>query len=89
MNLFLLKIFTLESLIFSDNVYKVCVRSIDGDVSILAGHIPYLTVISSGKCKVFKNNNDSPVIYECKTGFLIVTRNSVDINLEICKLSSK
>lgn len=86
MNLFLLKIFTPNGLIFDDNIYQVSIRSIDGDISILAGHIPYLTAINSGECKIFKDLSNSPVIYDCKNGFLIVTKNGVDINLEICKL---
>lgn len=87
MNVFLLRIFTPSGLIFNDNVYQVSVRTIDGDVSILANHVPYLTSISSGKCKVFKNYNDSPIIYNCGCGFLIVMKNSVDIDLESCKLN--
>lgn len=86
MNVFLLRIFTPSGLIFNDDVYQVSVRSIDGDVSILANHVPYLTSISSGKCKILKNYSDTPIIYNCTNGFLIATKNSVDINLENCRL---
>ena len=88
MNLFLLKIYTPSGLIFNDNIYQVSIRSIDGDVSILANHIPYLTVINSGKCKILKNPEDDPIIYDCNNGFLIVKKNSVNINLEDCLLKN-
>lgn len=89
MKRFLLKILVPDGLIFADNVYQVCVRSVEGDVSILAQHTPYLTVLESGKCKILKKIGDKPIIYECKNGFLIVTKDSVDINLESCVLKSQ
>lgn len=88
MNLFSLKICTPSGLIFDGSVYQVSIRSIDGDISILANHIPYLTVIKSGECKILKSQGDPPIIYDCNNGFLIVTKNSVNINLEYCLLNN-
>ncbi len=83
---FLLRIFVPDGLVFADSVCQVCIRSVEGDVSILAQHTPYLTILESGECKISKKIGDKPIIYGCKNGFLIVTKEGVDINLESCIL---
>lgn len=45
MSVFHLRIVTADGEFFNGEAQRVLVRTIDGDVSILANHIPYLTAL--------------------------------------------
>ena len=83
MNSFSLKIFTPDGLVFDENIYEVSIKTIDGDISILPGHVSYITAIDRGKCKIFKTRGCNPDLYNCENGFLIFNKNVMTINLEI------
>lgn len=52
MSVFHLRIVTADGEFFNGEAQRVLVRTIDGDVSILANHIPYLTALGMGECRV-------------------------------------
>lgn len=52
MNTFSLQIVTPDGAYFDGPALRVRLRTIDGDVAIMAGHIPYVTAISIGECRV-------------------------------------
>ena len=52
MNTFLLNITSPEGKMFSDEVQMVTARGIEGDLAILAGHIPFVTTLKPCDCKI-------------------------------------
>ena len=37
---------------FRDNVLKISLRGIEGELAVMAGHIPFITAVKPGKCKI-------------------------------------
>lgn len=74
MSSFHLQIVSPDGMFFDGNVKQVSLRTIDGDVSILSGHIPYLTAIGAGECRVYLEDSTSPRRAACIGGFLNVTK---------------
>ena len=54
-NTFKLRIATLDGQIFDGEAEKLLVRTIDGDVCILPGHISYVTALGMGEARVYVN----------------------------------
>ncbi len=52
MSVFHLQIVTADGEFFDGEAQRVIARTIDGDVCIMAGHIPYLTALGMGECRV-------------------------------------
>lgn len=38
--------------IYDGDVTELLVRGIEGELAVLAGHVPFLTVLKPGKCRV-------------------------------------
>jgi F-type H+-transporting ATPase subunit epsilon len=49
MNTFRLKITSPEGDLFCDSVVKLSVRAAEGDLAVMAGHIPFVTALKSGE----------------------------------------
>lgn len=77
MSSFHLKIVSLDGLFFDGEARQVSLRSIDGEVSILAGHIPYVTAIGAGECRVYVEDSDQIRRAACIGGLLTVTKEQV------------
>ncbi len=73
---FHLKILSPDGVFFDGSAKQLSLRSVDGDVSILAGHIPYLTAVGIGECRVY-TDGDEPRRAACCGGLLNVTREGV------------
>ena len=54
---FQLQIVTPEGVLFEGAAEQLSVRSIDGETAILAGHIPYVTALAKGDCRVYTGGN--------------------------------
>jgi len=52
MKTYKLTISTPDGHIFDDEVVSLSLRGADGDLAILAGHIPFATVVMAGKCSI-------------------------------------
>lgn len=52
MNTYLLKITSPNGDIFSDSVVSLMVRGTEGDLAILAGHIPFISYVLPCECKI-------------------------------------
>ena len=52
MNSFKLKIVDPESCVFSDDILTLSVRGSEGDLAVMAGHIPFITGVKEGECTV-------------------------------------
>jgi len=52
MNSFKLKISTPDGNVFEDEAVKFDVRGLEGDLAVMAGHIPFVTAVKPCKLKV-------------------------------------
>ncbi|MDF2538719.1 MAG: synthase subcomplex epsilon subunit [Herbinix sp.] len=77
MNSFHLKIVSPDGMFFDGEVMRVSLRTIVGDIAILAGHIPYVTAIGTGECRVFVDNTENSRRAACIGGFINVTKDLV------------
>lgn len=78
MNTFLLNITSPEGKIFSDEVEMLTVRGVEGDLAILAGHIPFVTTIQPCDCKVILSDG-SEKIGTADGGILTVSTEQVTL----------
>ena len=74
---FNLKIFTPDGVMYDDTAESIVVRTSEGDVCILYGHIDYATTIDFGRIKIRKN--DEETFASCMGGMLMVTKGEVRI----------
>ena len=73
MKAFKLQIVTPEGMYFDGECTQVTVKSTEGGVSILAGHIPYVTTLDTdGWCRVYDGDNKSQAY--CSGGMLTVSK---------------
>jgi len=77
MNSFHLQIVSPDGMFFDGDARQVSLRTIDGEVAILAGHIPYVTAIGAGECRVYTEQSEEPRRAACIGGFLKVSRELV------------
>lgn len=52
MNTYKLIISTPDGLVFEDEAEALMVRGTEGELAVMAGHIPLITAVKSGECKV-------------------------------------
>ena len=52
MNTFLLTIATPDGSMFADQAVGLFVRGAEGDLAVLAGHVPFVTTVKPGVCRV-------------------------------------
>lgn len=74
---FALQIVTPDGTAYDGQAYSLTLRSIDGDVSVLAGHIPYVTAIDAGECRVLTEEGGAPRKAACIGGILSVSKEKV------------
>ncbi len=78
MNTFKLTISSPEGDIFSGDITRVSMRGTEGDFAIMAGHIPFVTTIKPGECKIeFENGEEK--IGTAESGILTVTKDGVTL----------
>lgn len=78
MSVFHLQIVTADGEFFDGEAERVLVRTIDGDVCILAHHTPYLTALGMGECRVTGSNGETRRA-ACMGGMLSVMNNEVHL----------
>lgn len=52
MNVFKLKISTPDGNMFAGEAVKLDVRGIEGDLAVMAGHVPFMTALKPCDCKL-------------------------------------
>lgn len=77
MNNIHLQIVTLDGMFFDGDAKQVSLRTIDGDISIRAGHIPFVTAIGAGECRVYIEGIDKPRRAACIGGFVSISKELV------------
>ena len=76
MNAYKLKITTPACEVYDDEALQISLRVTEGDIAIMSGHIPFVSAVVKGKCKVYLPTGD---IREgvCGGGLLSVTKENV------------
>jgi F-type H+-transporting ATPase subunit epsilon len=75
-----LEIVTPTARVYSDTIDAVVIPTIDGEIGILPGHIPLLTVIDHGELRVTKDGKDTALVIG--GGFAQVSGDRVSILAE-------
>lgn len=63
---------------YEGNVEKLSVRGTEGELAIMARHIPLITIIKEGKCKI-EPENQKPKNFFTSGGILSVSKEVVNI----------
>ena len=61
MNVFKLKISTPDGDMFASDAVKLDVRGIEGDLAVMAGHVPFMTALKPCDCKILLPDGDERV----------------------------
>ena len=70
-----------DRVVWSGEADMVLARTVDGDIGVLAGHIPTLGVLVDHPVRI-KRTGDSELTVNVSGGFLSVTRDKVSILAE-------
>ena len=80
MKTFRLQIAAPDGLRFDGESSQISVRGIAGDLAILAGHIPFVTALKDGECRVYPAEEGGAVRRaRCRGGMLIVSKEAVRV----------
>ena len=74
---FHLEIVTPDGLIFDENIESLLVRTDDGDVEFLAGHIDYMASLGTGKARIKVGKEER--LASVSGGFITVTKGDVKL----------
>ncbi len=75
MNRFKLKIMSPDGIFYDGEAYQLSIRAVDGEVAIFADHIPYLTAVALGECRVYTESGAEPKRAACCGGMLTIMDN--------------
>ncbi len=78
MDSYKLTISTPDGNIFSDNVYALFLRGAKGDLAVLPGHIPFVTTVRKGNCRIEFEDGEEKTGY-ADGGILSVTKDGVTL----------
>ncbi len=78
MNTFLLTISSPEGDILTEEVKCLSVRGIEGELAIMAGHIPFVTTVKPCECRITKAD-DTVIIGKTEGGILTVSNQKVSL----------
>ena len=77
MNKYQLRIATPDGSAYSGEAEMIALRGMEGDLAVLAGHIPFITAVRPGVCRVI--NGDDAREGEISGGMLCVGREQVTL----------
>lgn len=78
MNKFKLEISSPDGTVFSDEILKITLRGANGDLAIMAGHIPFITSVKKGQCRVLIDENNEKTA-KLDGGMLTVAKDKVTL----------
>ena len=76
MNLFRLHICTPSGTVFEGEIARFSCRGVSGDFAVMAGHIPFVSAVVPGRCRVYLPTGDTRD-GRCSGGLLSVTKENV------------
>ena len=76
MRTFTLKVSSPEGDLFCGNVFKLSVRGTEGDLAVMAGHIPFVSYVKPCECKIELEDGEEKI--GCiESGILSVSKDKV------------
>ena len=78
MNTFRLTVSTPDGNLLDEDVTFLLVRGAEGDLAILPGHIPFVTVLKPGVCRV-EWDDDTERVAHAENGILTVSPDKVTL----------
>lgn len=82
-DLFKLKIISPDRVFFDGEAEMIEVRTTEGDIGVLKGHIPLTTIIAPGILKIIEGNNVKEAALH--NGFIEIQKDKVTILAETCE----
>lgn len=80
MKTFKLQIASPDGMRYDGDAVQLSVRGIGGDLAILAGHIPFVTALKEGECRVYTGDDGKTVRRaRCRGGMLLVSKECVRV----------
>ncbi len=80
MKTFKLQIAAPDGMRFDGEAVQLSVRGIGGDLAVLAGHIPFVTALKDGECRVYTGETGTEIRKgRCRGGMLIVSKEAVRV----------
>ena len=76
MRSYLLRVSSPEGDVFRGNVVKLCVRGTEGELAVLAGHIPFVSYVKPCDCRIELEDGEEKV-GRIGGGVLTVARDKV------------
>ncbi len=78
MKKFHLQIAAPDGLRYDGDAVQISVRGIEGDFAVLAGHIPFVTALKAGECRVYVGENGDTIrCAQYSGGMLTVSADTV------------
>jgi F-type H+-transporting ATPase subunit epsilon len=75
---FHLQIAAPDGLRYDGDAVQISVRGIEGELAVLAGHIPFVTALKAGECRVYVGDNGETVRHaQYSGGMLTVSADTV------------
>ena len=75
MKSFHLQIAAPDGMRFDGEAVQISVRGIDGELAVLAGHIPFVTALKAGECRVYVEEKE--IRYADYSGGMITVSDDV------------
>ena len=82
MNIFRLQIITPIKVFYNNDITMVEYNTTEGQVGVLAGHIPMTQIISPGKLSIYEKDNENPKIAALHSGFVQIMPDVITIMAE-------
>ena len=79
MKAFKLQIAAPDGMRYDGEAYQLSVRGIGGELAILAGHIPFVTALADGECRIYTSENGDIRRGKCAGGMLVVSADYVRV----------
>jgi F-type H+-transporting ATPase subunit epsilon len=76
MKSFHLQIAAPDGMRFDGDAVQISVRGIDGELAVLAGHIPFVTALKAGECRVYVDEKEIRYA-DYSGGMITVTKDTV------------
>jgi len=77
MKLFRLQVASPDGMKFEGDVRQLSVRGICGELAIMAGHIPFVTALAPGECRIYTENDSEVLRANASGGMLVVADDGV------------
>lgn len=78
MRTYLLTISSPDGHLFSGQVQRIILRGAEGDLAVMAGHVPFITSVKAGECQIMlEDGTERPA--QLGGGLLTVDKDSVTL----------